>query len=78
MRAKVLRIDKKLFDNEIVKVVVPAVKGEMCVLPHHMSIITSMGSGKVRLFTPETDRPTVIEVSGGVFSFFGDVATIML
>lgn len=78
MRAKVLKIDKSLFDDEVIKIVIPGEIGELCILPHHMPIITSLKKGQIRIFTTKVDRPTVINVDGGVFSFSNDVATVMM
>ena len=78
MRAKVLKIDENLFDDEVIKVVVPGELGELCVLPHHMPLITPLSKGQVRLFTKKVDRPTIINIDGGIFSFADDTATIML
>ena len=77
MQAKVLKIDGKLFDNEVVKIVVPAVEGLMCVLPHHMPIITGMQKGQLRLYTSAA-RPTIIDVEGGIFSLADEIATVIL
>lgn len=78
MRAKVLKIDKKLFDGEAEKIVIPAEVGEMCVMPHHMQIITPMREGDIRIYTPDVDRPAVIHVAGGIFAFSDEVATVMV
>lgn len=78
MRAKVLKIDKKLFDGEIVKVVVPAESGELCVLPHHMQMITSMREGDIRVYAPNVDRPTTIHTKGGIFAFSENTATVLV
>lgn len=77
MRAKILNIDKKLFDGEITKIVVPAEVGELCVLPHHMQMITPMRAGDVRVYTPNSERPTTIHVNGGIFAFSNNVATVL-
>ena len=33
---KVLKIDKSLFDDEVIKIVIPGEIGELCILPHHI------------------------------------------
>ena len=50
MRAKVLKIDKSLFDDEVIKIVIPGEIGELCILPHHMPIITPLKKGQIRIF----------------------------
>lgn len=78
MRAKVLEIDKKLFDGEITKIVVPAEAGELCVLPHHMQMITSMREGDIRVYTPNVERPATIHTKGGIFAFSENTATVLV
>lgn len=73
-----LKIDKKLFDGEITKIIVPAEAGELCVLPHHMQMITPMREGDVRVYVPNVDRPTTIHTHGGIFAFSDDTATVLV
>lgn len=77
MRAKILRLEKKLFDGEIMKAVLPAAAGEMCLLPRHISIMTPLKKGVVKVFTPDSESPVCIEISGGLCSFSENTATII-
>lgn len=78
MKVKVLEREKKLFEGEADRVVLPAVQGEMCILPHHMSIITPIVAGKLRIFRRGVERPLSIPVNSGVFSFSDDTAVFVL
>jgi len=78
LRAKVLKPEKKLFDGEVDRVVLPAAEGEMCILPNHMSIVTPLKKGSIRIFKPHNEYPTVIEVDGGVCSFFNNEAVFII
>jgi F-type H+-transporting ATPase subunit epsilon len=78
LRAKVLKLEKKLFDGKAARVVLPAANGEMCILPNHMSIITSLKKGSIRIFKTDSECPTIIEIDGGICSFFNNEAVFIL
>ncbi|MDR0677572.1 MAG: F0F1 ATP synthase subunit epsilon [Holosporaceae bacterium] len=78
MKAKVLKLDQKLFDGEVDKVVLPALEGEMCLLPHHISIITSLKPGTIKIFKPQAERFIAIVVEEGVCSFSNEEAVFIL
>ncbi|MCR5225303.1 MAG: F0F1 ATP synthase subunit epsilon [Alphaproteobacteria bacterium] len=78
MKVKVLELEKKLYDGEALKVLVPAVEGEMCLLPNHISIVTSLSAGRICIFRPDSDRPISIDVSGGICSFANNQAVFIL
>jgi F-type H+-transporting ATPase subunit epsilon len=78
LRAKVLELGEKLFDGEITKIVVPSADGEMCILPNHISIVTVLKSGVMKIFRTNTDRPLVINVTGGLCSFSKNEAVFIL
>ena len=78
MRAKVLEIDKIIFDGEVSKVVLPAVNGEMCLLSKHIAIITAMQKGKLKIFKKNMDIPMIIDINHGLCSFSEDYAVFTL
>ncbi|MDR2723969.1 MAG: hypothetical protein LBB25_02040 [Holosporaceae bacterium] len=78
MRVKILKFEKKLYDGEAEKVVLPAVTGEMCLLPHHISIITLLRKGIIKVFKPNDGPPLMVDVEGGICSFFGDEAVFLI
>lgn len=78
MKAKVLKIDKKLFDGESIKIIVPASEGEICILPGHISIITYLKPGVLKIFKNDEERPFIAHVSGGICSFSDNSAVFIL
>ena len=78
MKAKVLELEKKLFDGDVTKVVVPAAEGEMCLLPNHISIMTFLKKGTIKIFRVDSDRPLLFEVTGGICSFADNQAIFVL
>jgi F-type H+-transporting ATPase subunit epsilon len=78
LKAKVLELEKKLFDGDVTKIVVPASEGEMCILPHHISIITTLKKGTIKIFRTVSERPLIINANGGICSFFNNEAIFIL
>lgn len=78
MKVKVLELEKKLFDGEADKVIVPATEGEMCILPNHMSIVTPMKSGNLKIYRAGIERPLSFPVTSGVCSFSDNCAVFIL
>jgi F0F1-type ATP synthase epsilon subunit len=78
LRAKILKLDKKLFDGEVTEVILPAVKGEMCILPHHISCVVVLKKGDIKVLKPNGEFPIVFETEGGVCSFFNEEAVLIV
>ena len=79
MQVKVIKLDKVLFSGEAVKVVLPSKQfGEMCLLPHHISIVTLMGEGKIKIFATEDTISQEMQINGGVCSLSNGIASLML
>lgn len=63
--------DRPLFEGEVRQVTLPAVQGEVTVLPNHVPLVTPLGSGELRAVladgtvTPWVVSGGVAEVSGG-------------
>ncbi|MDR1334695.1 MAG: F0F1 ATP synthase subunit epsilon [Holosporaceae bacterium] len=75
---KVLNLKEKLFDGEATKVLLPAIDGEMCILPHHVSIMTVLVPGTIKIFRAVSDRIISIKVTGGICSFSDNSAVFIL
>ena len=78
MKVKVLELEKKLFDGEATKIVVPAIEGEMCLLPNHISIITSLKKGTIKIYRNEIERPVSIPINSGICSFSNNSAVFIV
>jgi F0F1-type ATP synthase epsilon subunit len=78
LRAKVLGLEEKLFDDEVNKIILPATNGEMCILKNHTSIVTSLKKGVIKIFRTANARPLVISIYRGVCSFHKNNAIIIL
>jgi F-type H+-transporting ATPase subunit epsilon len=78
LKAKVLELEKKLFDGEVSKIVLPATEGEMCILQNHASIVASLKKGVVKIFRTASTRPLMISISKGICSFHKNNAILIL
>jgi F0F1-type ATP synthase epsilon subunit len=78
LKAKVLKLGEKLFDGKAIRIVLPAVNGEMCLLPRHISIITPLKKGIIKIFKPDSERPILIEINEGICSFSNNEAVFIL
>ena len=78
MKAKVLELEKRIFDDDATKIVVPAAEGEMCILPNHISVMTFLRKGFIKIFRPEGERPFVVNITGGICSFADNEAVFIL
>ena len=78
MKVKILELGKTLFDGDAAKIILPATEGEMCILPEHISIFTSLEKGAIKVFRPGIDKPVTIHVESGVCSFSNNRAVCIL
>lgn len=78
MKVKVLELEKKIFDEEASKIIVPATEGEMCILPNHISIITSLKKGVIKIYRDGIERPVSVPVNSGICSFSNNSAVFIL
>lgn len=77
MEVKVLTLEGKIFDGEATKVILPAVEGEMTLLPHHISIVTALQTGKL-IIHRATKEPFSTEINSGICCFSNNCASIIL
>ena len=81
IKVSVLSETKEIYSSEHVKCLnIPSVSGEICVYPNHMSIITLMSAGTIRVtyVENEIDKVFPIEISEGIFSFKDNMATCLV
>ncbi|MBQ3564712.1 MAG: hypothetical protein IJA14_01030 [Alphaproteobacteria bacterium] len=77
MNVKILKSDKKLYDGEAAKLTLPTVRGQITILPNHISIMTNLSKGTIYV----KDAAATIfscEAEDGVCSFFANEAVVIL
>lgn len=81
MKVIVLEKEREVFSmTSALSVILPSESGEICVHPGHMSIITLMQKGVIRINYTENNiqKTHDIEIVGGVFSFKDNEAVFLV
>lgn len=77
MKVRILNPESVVFEAETDKIVLPALEGEITILPHHISIITALKKGRLSVHLRDK-KIFQQEVAGGVCSFSDERAAIIL
>lgn len=77
MKVKILDPESVIFEAETDKIVLPALEGQMTILPHHISIITALKQGTLSVYL-KNKQIFQQEVPGGVCSFSNEYASVIL
>ncbi|HUU46292.1 MAG TPA: F0F1 ATP synthase subunit epsilon [Acidobacteriota bacterium] len=68
--------EETVFDQEIVSLIVPGVKGYLGVLAHHAPLITPLQPGKITIRLPD-ESELILAVAGGFLEVANNKATIL-
>ena len=71
------RVDGTLFLGQAESLTVPAVLGEMMVLPHHEPLIALLGNGTITVRKSETDLEK-FEITSGLIEISNNSATVLV
>jgi F-type H+-transporting ATPase subunit epsilon len=61
---EIISLDHHVFDGNVVSLTLPAVDGELTILPHHIPLIAPLKAGEI-VIHEEKDRDKFMVVSGG-------------
>ena len=78
MNVKILKLDKKLYDGEAAKLTLPTVRGQITILPNHISIMTNLSKGTISVKNAAATIIFSCEAEDGVCSFFANEAVVIL
>lgn len=67
---------RSIYEGEATKLTIPALGGEMTVLENHMSVVTPVVIGEVRVGTPGKD--IALTIGKGMFSMEGNAASLLV
>jgi F-type H+-transporting ATPase subunit epsilon len=67
--------ERRAFTGSVDMVVVPAIDGELGILPHHTRLITALGTGELRIKSAEGEQAMLI--SGGFVEVRADKVVVM-
>jgi F-type H+-transporting ATPase subunit epsilon len=76
MKLVIATPEKIIFEGEAEKVNIPTFDGEITVLSHHVSLVSAIKKGKIRIGTEKNDR--IFENEQGVIEINHNIATILL
>lgn len=76
MKLNILTPEKKVFEGEIEAINVPTPLGFITVLPHHISLLSAVSSGKIKVKTANEEK--TIYSYGGVIEVFKNKAVLLL
>lgn len=65
----------KVQASDVVEVTLPGVLGEMGILPGHVAMMAALGTGPMRVETPQ--GATLYAISGGYLEVLGDVVRVL-
>lgn len=75
LKLEVITPERRVFEDEVDMVIVPATEGVVGILPHHAPLFTSLGSGEMRVKKGTLEYP--FAVFGGFMDVRGDRVTIL-
>lgn len=77
MRVSIVTPDKTYFEGEAASVVLPAIDGEVGILPRHAPLISRLGHGVARIEERAGAPPTRVAIYGGFLKVQDDVVTVL-
>lgn len=78
MKVKILSLSKKLFEGEAKSLTLPAVDGEITLLPQHMPILTQLKKGKIIVRPADSSDFVEIKINSGTCHCANNISTIVL
>ncbi len=76
MHVVIAKVNEVYFDGEALSLTAPGAEGELTVLPHHESLITTLKAGTITVRTQNGSQ--TFEITGGVLEVHPDGATVLL
>jgi len=63
-------------EQDAIRIILPTLTGEITVLPHHVSLISVLEAGRIRIVTEKGE--TEKEIEGGILEVVDNKAVILL
>lgn len=77
MKVSIVTPDKTLFEGEAVSAVLPAIDGEVGILPRHARLISRLGHGVARIEEKAGAPQKRVAIYGGFLKVQDDVVTVL-
>ena len=74
---KIVTPERELFSGEGTMVVLPALDGEIGILPLHVPLVSALTYGEVRVLFDGDRNPARLAISGGYVEVSRDVVTVL-
>lgn len=72
-------VDKQLYSGDVYAVTCPGSGGELTVLAHHMSLISTLGKGEVRVLERKEDsEKKIFPIKSGILEVANNKAVILV
>jgi F-type H+-transporting ATPase subunit epsilon len=75
MHLDIITPEKKLLSEEIAQITVPAINGEITILPHHENLVTSLVSGEMIVLSK--GKQQYLGITGGFLEVSNNSVTIL-
>lgn len=64
IKLKVISKDGIRFNGDVASLTLPSITGEITILPHHISLLSGLKTGKIRL-VPTTGAKVILDIISG-------------
>lgn len=76
LKLQVVSVEADIFSGEASRISVPALMGEIGILPRHTPLLTPLRAGEIRVYTAD-GKLVLIYVSGGMLEIQPEMVTIL-
>lgn len=78
LRLHIAKVNEVLFSGEVEGVTAPASEGEVTILPNHISYVTPLAAGRIRIHKEGSNDHAHYDIEGGLLEVSPAQATILL
>ena len=75
MKLEIITVERVVYSDDVDVVVAPGIEGELGILPHHASLMTSLQPGEIRV--RKEGEEVFLAVSGGFLEMIANKVTIL-
>jgi len=75
LQLEIVSPERRAFTDEVDMVIVPAIDGQLGILPHHTRLISALGTGELRIKKGGTEQ--ILFISGGFVEVRPDKVVVM-
>ena len=75
MKVVIITGEEEVYSDDVDVIVAPGIEGDLGILPHHASLITSLRPGKIMI--RKDGEETFLAVSGGFMEIMNNKVTIL-